>query len=136
MNHTVSPSTPILTPSAALFTRIFTSFSGLTLHVMQRLCLRFTLLLLVLDRFSVSTAQNAAAFKNDLDKPATVLCGYMNVLPQSKWMVLIALGMAMLGVLLLATGQRGAMVWLGRAIVIVALVPAILGILKGLGIAC
>ncbi len=125
MNHTVSPTPQLLAP-----------LSAWTLRLMHAFWVRFTLLLLVLDRFSVSTAQNAAAFKNDLDKPATVLCGYMNVLPQSKWMVLIALGMAMLGVLLLATGQRGAMVWLGRAIVIVALVPAILGILKGLGIAC
>lgn len=94
--------------------------------------------LLTLASWSAAFAQSTPAeFKKQLDGPAGKLCSYANVLPQSKWVTLAALLMVIAGVFLLFVPvARGAGGYLAKGIGVVVVLPALLGIAKGLGIAC
>lgn len=86
---------------------------------------------------SGTTAGNTPAqFQTQLDGPATKLCGYAKILPQSKWVTLGAFVLFLFGVAVILFGGRGGNVFLARAIGIAVLIPAILGIGAGLGIGC
>lgn len=86
---------------------------------------------------STPTTSTPAEFKKQLDGPAGKLCSYANVLPQSKWVTLAALLMVIAGVFLLFVPvARGAGGYLAKGIGVVVVLPALLGIARGLGIAC
>lgn len=96
------------------------------------------MVLLTLVFWANAFAQSTPAqFQKELDGPAGKLCSYANVLPQSKWVTLAALLMVIAGVFLLFVPvARGAGAYLAKGIGVVVVLPALLGIAKGLGIAC
>lgn len=78
-----------------------------------------------------------AEFQKQLDGPANTLCKYANVLPNSKWVTLAALLMVIAGAFLLFVPvARGAGAYLAKGIGVIVVLPALLGIARGLGIAC
>jgi hypothetical protein len=83
-----------------------------------------------------ASAATAAGLNSTLDAKARIVCGYVAVLPNSKWVTLGALIFFLVGIGLMIFGGRGGNVFLFRAIGAVVLIPAAVALASAFGIAC
>jgi hypothetical protein len=81
-------------------------------------------------------AATAAGLNSTLDAKAGIVCQYVQVLPNSKWVTLGALIFFLLGIVLMIFGGRGGNVYLFRAIGAIVLIPAAIALAGAFGIAC
>lgn len=106
------------------------------LHAVNALYLRLVVLLTLAVTSSAFAQATPEAFQKNMDEKAGVFCKYVNILPQSKWVTLVALVFFIIGAILMIFGGRGGNVYLFRGIGAVVIIPALISLGSSFGIVC